>query len=59
MCRMYIRKTGWEQDLIKDRYDSRSEHNQQKASVPSVNRAGAPGGGALSPSAGIIGGRAP
>ena len=39
MSRMYIIKTSWEH-YIKDRNGPRSKHNQQKASVARVNRAG-------------------
>ena len=28
---MYIRKTSWEQDLIKDKCDPKTKHNQQES----------------------------
>ena len=31
MLKMYIRKTSWEQDYIKDRYDPRSKHTPWKS----------------------------
>ena len=31
MSKMSTRKTSWKQDQIKDRYDPRSKHNQQKS----------------------------
>ena len=31
MLKMYIRKTSWEQDYIKHRYDPRSKHTPWKS----------------------------
>ena len=66
MSGMYTRKTSWKQDYIKNRYDPRSNHNPQKSKLSERQQSwGAwgvwrgEGGGALSPSAVVLGGRAP